>query len=55
MRPNYTLILPWKLKDEIMQQMSHIKEWSGKLVVPIQELKVFSCLFSIFDLASAIF
>ena len=34
-RPDYLLILPWNLKDEIMQQMAHIREWGGKFVVPI--------------------
>ena len=39
-RPDYVLILPWNLKQEIMQQLSHVKEWGGKFVVPIPELKV---------------
>ena len=41
-QPDYVLILPWNFKDEIMQQMSHIREWGGKFVVPIPELKVYS-------------
>jgi C-methyltransferase C-terminal domain/Putative zinc binding domain/Methyltransferase domain len=40
-RPDYVLILPWNLKDEIMKQMEFIREWSGKFVVPIPELKIF--------------
>lgn len=36
-RPNYVLILPWNLRDEIMNQMSHIRSWGGKFVVPIPE------------------
>jgi hypothetical protein len=28
-RPDYVLILPWNLKDEIMQQMAHVREWGG--------------------------
>jgi 2-polyprenyl-3-methyl-5-hydroxy-6-metoxy-1,4-benzoquinol methylase len=39
-RPDYVLILPWNLKDEVMNQMSHIREWGGKFVVPIPELQV---------------
>ena len=39
-KPDYVLILPWNLKDEIMQQMDYIKKWSGKFVVPIPELQV---------------
>jgi SAM-dependent methyltransferase len=37
-KPDYVLILPWNLKDEIVQQMSHIREWGGRFVVPIPEV-----------------
>ena len=40
-RPDYLLILPWNIRDEIMRQMSHIREWGGKFVVPIPEVKVY--------------
>ncbi|MFQ5642836.1 MAG: methyltransferase domain-containing protein [Thiogranum sp.] len=40
-RPDYVLILPWNLKDEIMKQMTHVREWGGKFVVPIPELCVY--------------
>jgi len=40
-RPDYVLILPWNLKDEIMKQMDHIRDWGGKFVVPIPELCVY--------------
>jgi len=39
-RPDYVLILPWNLKDEIMSQMAHIREWGSKFVVPIPHLEV---------------
>ena len=39
-RPDYILILPWNLKDEIVQQMSHVAEWGGKFVVPIPDTMV---------------
>ncbi len=39
-RPDYVLILPWNLKEEIMRQMAFINEWGGKFVVPIPEVKV---------------
>jgi SAM-dependent methyltransferase len=39
-RPDYLLILPWNLKNEIMQQMAHIREWGGKFIVPIPEATV---------------
>ena len=37
-RPNYVLILPWNLKDEIMGSMAHIRDWGGRFVVAIPEL-----------------
>lgn len=39
-RPDYVLILPWNLKDEIMEQMSYIREWSGKFIIPIPKVQV---------------
>ena len=41
-RPNYVLILPWNLKDEIVQETRHISAWGGQFAVPIPELRVFS-------------
>ena len=40
-RPDYVLILPWNLKDEIMEQVSYIREWAGQFVVPIPDVKVY--------------
>lgn len=39
-RPDYVLVLPWNLKDEITTQLSYIKEWDGKFVIPIPKLEV---------------
>ena len=39
-QPDYVLILPWNLQEEIVQQLAHIQEWGGKCVVPIPELRV---------------
>ncbi|MGZ4672092.1 MAG: methyltransferase domain-containing protein [Ilumatobacteraceae bacterium] len=39
-KPDYVLILPWNLKDEIMSEMTHVREWGGKFVVPIPEVTV---------------
>jgi len=39
-RPDYLLILPWNLKNEIMQQMGQIREWGGKFIVPIPEATI---------------
>ena len=41
-KPNYLVILPWNLKEEIMGQMSFIREWGGKFVVLIPEVKILS-------------
>lgn len=39
-RPDFVLILPWNIKDEIMKQLAYIRQWGGKFVVPIPELRV---------------
>ena len=39
-RPDYVLILPWNIKDEIMEQMSGIAEWGGRFVVAIPEMQI---------------
>ena len=39
-RPDYVMILPWNLKDEIMGQLSYIRDWGGRFVVPIPELQI---------------
>lgn len=41
-RPDYVIILPWNLKDEIMEQLSFIKDWKGQFIVPIPEVKLYS-------------
>lgn len=39
-KPDYLVILPWNLKEEIVGQMSYIREWGGKFVVFIPEVKI---------------
>lgn len=39
-KPDYVLILPWNLKDEIMQSLSGIRTWGGRCVVPIPQVQV---------------
>ena len=39
--PDYVLILPWNLKGEIMDQMQYIRDWGGRFVVPIPEVRVY--------------
>jgi len=41
-KPDYLLILPWNLRDEIMEQMACIRDWGGRFVVPIPEMKVYA-------------
>jgi hypothetical protein len=40
-KPDYVLILPWNLKDEIMTQMSHVRSWGGRFVTPIPEVTIY--------------
>jgi len=40
-KPDYVVILPWNLKDEIMQQLQFIREWGGQFVVPIPKVAVY--------------
>jgi SAM-dependent methyltransferase len=40
-RPDYVLILPWNIKDEVMTQLAYVREWGGRFVVPIPEVKVY--------------
>ncbi|HEX3552201.1 MAG TPA: class I SAM-dependent methyltransferase [Thermoanaerobaculia bacterium] len=39
-RPDYVLILPWNLKEEIMEQMADVRSWGGRFVVAIPQVKV---------------
>ena len=39
-RPDYVLVLAWNLRDEIMSQMAHIREWGGRFVIPIPRAEV---------------
>jgi hypothetical protein len=39
-KPDYVLVLPWNLRDEIARQLDYVREWGGRLVVPIPEVRV---------------
>lgn len=39
-KPDYVLILPWNLQDEIREQMAYIKQWGGKFILPIPSVTV---------------
>ena len=40
-KPDFVLILPWNLKNEIVGNMAYIREWGGKFVVPIPDIEIF--------------
>jgi SAM-dependent methyltransferase len=40
-KPDYLLILPWNLREEITGQMTRIREWGGRFVAAIPKLEVF--------------
>jgi SAM-dependent methyltransferase len=40
-KPDYVIILPWNLKDEIMRQLEFIREWGGRFVVPIPKVAIY--------------
>jgi SAM-dependent methyltransferase len=39
-KPDYILILPWNLKDEIVAQLAHAREWGARFIVPIPQVQV---------------
>ncbi len=40
-KPDYIFILPWNLKDEIIEQLGYAREWGAKFVIPIPELTIY--------------
>ena len=40
-KPDYLVILPWNLKDEIMEQMAHICDWGGQFVILMPEVRIY--------------
>ncbi len=39
-KPDYILILPWNIKDEIMEQMSFTRKWDGKFIIPVPTVEI---------------
>jgi SAM-dependent methyltransferase len=39
-KPDYIVIFPWNLSDEVMEQLSHARAWGARFVVAIPELKI---------------
>jgi hypothetical protein len=40
-KPDFVLVLPWNIKDEIVEQLSYIREWDAKFVVAVPSLATF--------------
>ena len=40
-QPDYVVLFPWNIKDEIVEQLGYIKDWDGKFVTAVPKLKVF--------------
>ena len=39
-RPDFVLILPWNLQEEIVQQCAYVRDWGGRFVIPIPEVRI---------------
>jgi hypothetical protein len=39
-KPDFVLILPWNLREEIVEQMAQVRSWGGRFVVPIPQLQI---------------
>jgi hypothetical protein len=39
-KPDFVIILPWNIKQEIIEQLKYIKEWGGRFVIPISKLGI---------------
>jgi len=39
-KPDYVIIIPWNLKEEVMASLSYIREWGGQFVIAVPELKI---------------
>jgi C-methyltransferase C-terminal domain len=37
-RPDFILILPWNLREEVSKQLSYVYEWGGQLVIAVTEI-----------------
>ena len=37
-KPDFVIIFPWNIKEEVMKQLSYVEEWNGQFVIPIPEV-----------------
>ncbi|MBI2617112.1 class I SAM-dependent methyltransferase [Candidatus Gottesmanbacteria bacterium] len=40
-KPDYVIIFPWNIKEEIRKKLEYVKRWNGKLVIPLPKLKIY--------------
>jgi SAM-dependent methyltransferase len=40
LKPDYIVIFPWNIKEEVMNQLEYVKEWKGKFVIAIPKLEI---------------
>jgi hypothetical protein len=40
-KPDWVMILPWNLKDEIMQQLAYVRDWGGRFVIPVPKVQFY--------------
>ena len=40
-KPDYLVILPWNIQEEVRQQMGHVREWGGRFVTLIPDVVVY--------------
>lgn len=40
-KPDYVIIIPWNLENEIVEQLKYIREWGGKFIVLVPEVRIF--------------
>jgi 2-polyprenyl-3-methyl-5-hydroxy-6-metoxy-1,4-benzoquinol methylase len=39
-KPDYVLVLPWNLKDEVAQQLTYVRDWGGKLLIAVPDIQI---------------
>lgn len=39
-KPDYVIIFPWNIKEEVMAQLNYIRAWNGKFVIPVPQLEI---------------